>query len=260
MTDALDVEEIRADFPILQRRVGEWPLVYLDSANTSQKPRQVVDAIAEHYLQHNANVARAMHLLGAEATEAFEGARAKVAAFIGAARPEEIVFTKNASEALNLAAHTLGQYLGWAGRRGRHLRDGAPLQHRAVAAAVPAHRRHAALVRRHRRGPPRPRGRRTRRAHQRAHEGRLADVGVQRARHRQPDRRRSRPRPTRSARSWWWTPRRASRTRPTDVAALGADLVAFTGHKMFGPDRHRRPLGPLRPARRRCRPSWAAAR
>ena len=107
----LDIARIRDDFPILQRRVGERPLVYLDSANTSQKPRQVVDAIAEHYLQHNANVARAMHLLGAEATEAFEGARRAVAAFINAGRPEEIVFTKNASEALNLAAHTLGSRL-----------------------------------------------------------------------------------------------------------------------------------------------------
>ena len=103
-----DVDQIRGDFPILQRGVGEWPLVYLDSANTSQKPQQVVDAIAEHYLQHNANVARAMHLLGAEATEAFEAARGKVATFIGAGRPEEVIFTKNASEALNLAAHSLG--------------------------------------------------------------------------------------------------------------------------------------------------------
>ena len=107
-----DVEAIRQIFPILQRRVGDYPLVYLDSANTSQKPQQVVDAIAEHYLQHNANVARAMHLLGAEATGAFEGARAKVATFVGASRPEEIVFTKNASEALNLAANTLGVNLG----------------------------------------------------------------------------------------------------------------------------------------------------
>ena len=82
-----DVEKIREDFPILRRRVGERPLVYLDSANTSQKPRQVVDAIAEHYLTHNANVARAMHLLGAEATAAFEGGRSKVAGFVGAARP-----------------------------------------------------------------------------------------------------------------------------------------------------------------------------
>lgn len=107
----LDVEAIRADFPILQRRVGELPLVYLDSANTSQKPRQVVAAMEDHYLQHNANVARAMHLLGAEATQAFEGSRDKTAAFIGAARSEEIVFTKNASEALNLAANTLGASL-----------------------------------------------------------------------------------------------------------------------------------------------------
>ncbi len=107
-----DVEKIREDFPILQRRVGEQPLVYLDSANTSQKPRQVVEAVERHYLEHNANVARAMHLLGAEATEAFEGARAKVGSFIGAARAEEIVFTKNASEALNLAATTLSSRIG----------------------------------------------------------------------------------------------------------------------------------------------------
>ena len=107
----LDIRSVRRDFPILERRVGEYPLVYLDSANTSQKPRQVVDAIASHYLEHNANVARAMHTLGAEATAAFEGARAQVASFIGAASADEIVFTKNASEGLNLAAHTLASRL-----------------------------------------------------------------------------------------------------------------------------------------------------
>ncbi len=106
-----DVEAIRADFPILERTAGDWPLVYLDSANTSQKPRCVVEAIEDHYLHHNANVARAMHLLGGEATEAFEGARATLAEFIGAKRSEEIIFTKNASEALNLCAHTLGASL-----------------------------------------------------------------------------------------------------------------------------------------------------
>jgi len=104
----LDVERVRADFPILARRIGDWPLAYLDSANTSQKPKRVVEAIARHYLEHNANVARAMHTLGGEATSAFEGAREKVARFIGAASAAEVVFTKNASEALNLAAHTLG--------------------------------------------------------------------------------------------------------------------------------------------------------
>lgn len=108
----LDLDAIRADFPILDRMVGDHRLAYLDSGNTSQKPRQVVEAMDQHYLQHNANVARAMHLLGGEATEAFEGARARVAAFIGAASPDEVIFTKNASEALNLAANTLGSRLG----------------------------------------------------------------------------------------------------------------------------------------------------
>lgn len=104
-----DVEIVRKDFPILERVIaGDRPLVYLDSANTSQKPRQVVEAIASHYLDHNANVARAMHQLGGEASEAFELAREKIARFVGAPRTEEIVFTKNASEALNLVARVLG--------------------------------------------------------------------------------------------------------------------------------------------------------
>jgi cysteine desulfurase/selenocysteine lyase len=112
VTEPYDVEAVRRDFPILARRVGPYPLTYLDSGNTSQKPTHVVDAIVDHYLAHNANVARAMHVLGAEATAAFEGARTAVAAFIGASRSEEVVFTKNASEALNLAAHTLSASLG----------------------------------------------------------------------------------------------------------------------------------------------------
>ena len=108
---AFNVDAIRGDFPILERTVGGRPLAYLDSANSSQKPRVVVEAIEDHYLNHNANVARAMHMLGAEATEAFESARAQLAKFIGANRSEEVVFTKNASEALNLCAYTLGAAL-----------------------------------------------------------------------------------------------------------------------------------------------------
>jgi len=108
-TAMYDVQQVREDFPILSRRLaGDLPLVYLDSANTSQKPRQVVEAIEQHYLQHNANVARAMHQLGAEASEAFEDARTRIAEFIGAPLREEVVFTKNASEALNLVARVLG--------------------------------------------------------------------------------------------------------------------------------------------------------
>jgi cysteine desulfurase / selenocysteine lyase len=108
----LDVEQVRKDFPILDRRLaGDRPLVYLDSANTSQKPRAVLDALADHYERHNANVARAVHQLGEEATAAYESARTKVAAFVGAPSRDEIVFTKNASEALNLVANTLASGL-----------------------------------------------------------------------------------------------------------------------------------------------------
>ncbi len=99
---------IRADFPILSRTMADgFPLVYLDSANTSQKPQVVIDAMVDHLERHNANVARAVHQLGAEATAAFEEARDKVAAFIGAPSRDEVIFTKNASEALNLVANTL---------------------------------------------------------------------------------------------------------------------------------------------------------
>jgi cysteine desulfurase/selenocysteine lyase len=99
---------VRADFPILSRTMADGhPLVYLDSANTSQKPQVVVDAMVDHLERHNANVARAMHQLGAESTEGFEGARDKVAAFLNVPSRDEVIFTKNASEALNLVANTL---------------------------------------------------------------------------------------------------------------------------------------------------------
>ena len=102
-----DVEAIRKDFPILAREVHGVPLVYLDSANTSQKPQAVLDTLADFYANHNANVARAVHTLGSEATNAFELARDKVAAFVNAPNRDEIVFTKNSSEALNLVAYCI---------------------------------------------------------------------------------------------------------------------------------------------------------
>jgi cysteine desulfurase/selenocysteine lyase len=100
-----DVEAVRRDFPILDRLINGKPLTYLDSANTSQKPRQVIEAVDEHYRMHNANVARSVHTLGTESTQAYEGARATVAAFIGAGSADEIVFTKNSTEAINLVAY-----------------------------------------------------------------------------------------------------------------------------------------------------------
>ncbi|HMA47386.1 MAG TPA: cysteine desulfurase [Frankiaceae bacterium] len=104
-----DVERVRKDFPILERVVhGDRPLVYLDNAATSQKPRQVLDAEREYYELHNANVHRGIHALAEEATERYESARDKVAAFVRARRRDEVVFTKNSTEALNLVAYAMG--------------------------------------------------------------------------------------------------------------------------------------------------------
>ena len=102
-----DVQAIRADFPILQRRIGSYPLIYLDNAATSQKPRQVIEALVHYYEFSNANVHRGLHTLAEEATEAYETARAKVARFIGA-EPESLVFTRNTTEAINLVAYAWG--------------------------------------------------------------------------------------------------------------------------------------------------------
>jgi cysteine desulfurase / selenocysteine lyase len=117
----LDVERVRKDFPALERLVhGDRPLVYLDNAATSQKPRQVLDALDDYYTRHNANVHRGIHTLAEEATALYEGARDKVAAFVNAADRAEVVFTKNSTEALNLAANTIA----WGGSAVRGLRAG----------------------------------------------------------------------------------------------------------------------------------------
>jgi len=105
----LDVESLRAEFPVLRREVSPGvPLVYLDSAATSQKPRAVIDAMSRFYEQSNANIHRGVHKLAEEATAAFEEGRAAVARFIGAASPRSIVFTRNATEAINLVARSWG--------------------------------------------------------------------------------------------------------------------------------------------------------
>ena len=102
--------QTRPDFPLLAQTacLGQ-PLIYLDHAATSQKPRQVLEALQHYYDHDNANVHRGAHQLSARATEGFEGARAKAAAFVGAANPNEIVFTRNASEAINLVARSWGE-------------------------------------------------------------------------------------------------------------------------------------------------------
>jgi len=103
------VADVRADFPILSRWINGYPLAYLDNAATSQKPRAVIDAIRRYYAGSNANVHRALHTLGEEATAAFERARSTVARFIHAGEAAEVVFTRGTTEAINLVASTWGR-------------------------------------------------------------------------------------------------------------------------------------------------------
>ena len=101
-----DVQRVRADFPLLSRTVHGKPLVYFDNANTSQKPLQVIEAVDRHYREHNANVARAVHQLGEEATAAYESARDKLAAFINAGSRDDLVLTSGTTQSMNLVAYS----------------------------------------------------------------------------------------------------------------------------------------------------------
>ena len=106
--EPLDVEKIREDFPILQRKVHGKRLVYLDNAATTQKPKQVIDTLVDYYTRYNSNVHRSVHTLGEEATEAYESSRGKVARFVGAA-PRELVFVRGTTEASNLVRFAWGE-------------------------------------------------------------------------------------------------------------------------------------------------------
>ena len=105
----LNIESIRADFPILSRQVHGKPLVYLDNAATSQKPEAVIQAMDDYYRRYNANIHRGVHTLAEEATAAYEDARRKVGRFINARSPREVVFVRNTTEAINLVAHSWGR-------------------------------------------------------------------------------------------------------------------------------------------------------
>lgn len=104
----MDIQAIRSDFPILKREVNGNPLVYLDNAATTQKPRQVIEAINDYYWNHNANVHRAVHTLSLEATDLYEKSREKVAKFVGAKDPAELIFVRGTTEAINLVAYSWG--------------------------------------------------------------------------------------------------------------------------------------------------------
>src|SRR5258706_8133738 len=100
--------DIRSDFPVLHQQVNGKPLVYLDNAATAQKPRSVIDALVNYYEHNNSNVHRGLHALSMRATDAYEGARARVAKFINAADPAEIIFTRGTTESINLVAASWG--------------------------------------------------------------------------------------------------------------------------------------------------------
>ena len=104
-----DVERIRRDFPILSQKVWDKPLVYLDNAATTQKPRAVLDAIQSYYEESNANVHRGVHLLSEKATRLYEEARIEIARFLNARDPREVIFVRGATEGINLVAQTLGR-------------------------------------------------------------------------------------------------------------------------------------------------------
>src|SRR6266446_3578837 len=104
----VDWGKVREDFPILDQRVHGHPLVYFDSAATTQKPRAVLEALRSYYEHDNANVHRGLHELSSRATEAYEMARATVAKYLGAAHAEEIVFTRGTTEGINLVANAWG--------------------------------------------------------------------------------------------------------------------------------------------------------
>lgn len=110
-TSMFDVETIRRDFPILHREVHGKPLIWLDNAATTQKPRAVIDRVSHYYEHENSNIHRGTHTLATEASEAYEGARAKVAAFLGADSPDEIVFVRGTTEGINMLAAIFSENL-----------------------------------------------------------------------------------------------------------------------------------------------------
>ena len=253
------VEEIRADFPILAREFEGKPLVYLDNAATlaeaASGDRGDRLLLPQLERQRPPQHARARRRGRPRSTRA----AARRSRRSSARAPREIVFVRNATEAINLVRYTWAREHVGRGRRGADHGDGAPLERRPLAAALPGAGRAVRVPARRRRRPPRPRRSST-------SSSRAGGCGWSR-----------RPTsPTCSARS---TRSRRSSERahaagamvlldgaqavpqmPVDVQATGADFYAFTGHKMLGPDRHRRALGAAASCSRRCRRSSAAAR
>ena len=147
----MTLESARADFPILDQKVHGHPLVYFDNAATAQKPRAVIDALSRFYERDNANVHRGIHELSRRSTEAYEGARARAARFLNARQPAEIIFTRGATEGINLVADTWGVKNLHARRHHSADGNGASQQHRPLADAGGTDRRQPGLSAGHRR-------------------------------------------------------------------------------------------------------------
>ena len=233
------------------------PLVYLDNAASAQKPKQVLDRIQKAYTEQYANVHRGLHYLANEATEAYEGARETVRAFLNAERKEEIVFTRNATEAINLVAYTFGTRAHQAGRRDRALDHGAPFQHRALAFPARAPRRgdQMGAGRRRRQLP----DRRIREAARPAHQDGRDHADVERARHRGAGEGGHQARAC--ARHSGAGRRRAGRRAPGRRRARSRlRFLCLHRPQALRADRHRRALRQIRACSRPCRRSTAAAR
>ena len=114
-TDTLNTDELRKDFPVLQQRINGKPIVWFDNGATTQKPRQVIEALTDYYTHYNSNIHRGAHTLAARATDAYEGAREKVRAFINATSTDEILFVRGTTEGINLVAQTFGRHFVGAG-------------------------------------------------------------------------------------------------------------------------------------------------
>ena len=209
----LDVERLRAQFPILAQEVHGHPLVYLDNAASSQRPEAVIDAISDCYRTYYANAHRGVHALSERSTDAYEAARGKVARFIGAAGSGEVIFTRGTTEEPQPGRPELRPAAARSGRRGAAHRDGAPLEHRPLAARLRADRRPGAGGKGNGRRRTRPRGHG--RPHHGAHEGRRGDPRLQRPRHRERHRRRrpSGARPLQGGRRRRWGAGRAPHGR-----------------------------------------------
>ena len=139
----MDIQAIRQDFPILKRKVNNYPLIYFDNAATTQKPRQVIEAEVNFYENHNANIHRSVHTLSLESTDLYEKSRETITKFINAKESSEVVYVRGTTEAINLVAYSWGLSNLGKGDEVLVSLDGAPQQHCSVGNHLETQRLHS---------------------------------------------------------------------------------------------------------------------